>query len=65
MEEARRRRDLLYLEGGDSLVDMLEELDMQEEYDMMVEQLNDVRDMGDFLEMVTENWQVVPHALSS
>ena len=55
--EARQRRE----EGEDSLLDMLEELDMQEEYDMMVEQLNDVRDMGDFLEMVTENWQVVPY----
>ena len=61
MEEAKQRRDLLYLEGGDSLVDMLEKLDMQEEFDEMEERLNDVRDMGDFLEMVTENWQVVPH----
>ena len=55
--EARQRRE----EGEDSLVDMLEELDMQEEFDEMEERLNDVRgDMGDFLEMVTENWQVVP-----
>ena len=61
LEEAKQRRDLLYLEGGDSLVDMLEKLDMQEEFDEMEERLNDVRDMGDFLEMVTENWQVVPH----